>query len=84
SLSINKGDYEAIVGESGRGKSTIASLILNKYKASKGKITLNGTDINNIDFSKLYNSVSIISTNSYIFNGTVRDNLLIAKKDETL
>ncbi len=84
SLSINKGEYVAIVGESGSGKSTIASLILNNYKASKGKITLNGTDINNIDFSKLYNRVSIISTNSYIFNGTVRDNLLIAKKDATL
>ena len=84
SLSINKGDYVAIVGESGSGKSTIASLILNNYKASKGKIALNGTDINNIDFSKLYNRVSIISTNSYIFNGTVRDNLLIAKKDATL
>ena len=84
SLSINKGDYVAIVGESGSGKSTIASLILNNYKASKGKITLNGVDINNIDFSKLYNRVSIISTNSYIFNGTVRDNLLIAKKDATL
>ena len=84
SLSINKGEYVAIVGESGSGKSTIASLILNNYKASKGKITLNGADINNIDFSKLYNRVYIISTNSYIFNGTVRDNLLIAKKDATL
>ncbi|MGV1025715.1 ABC transporter ATP-binding protein/permease [Clostridium perfringens] len=84
SLSINKGDYVAIVGESGSGKSTIASLILNNYKASKGKITLNGADINNIDFSKLYNRVSIISTNSYIFNGTIKDNLLIAKKNATL
>ena len=52
SLSINKGEYVAIVGESGSGKSTIASLILNNYKASKGKITLNGADINNIDSKK--------------------------------
>ena len=40
--------------------------------------------LNNIDFSKLYNRVSIISTNSYIFNGTIKDNLLIAKKNATL
>ena len=84
SLSINKGEYVAIVGESGSGKSTIASLILNSYEASKGSITLNGEDINSIDFSTLYNKISTISTNSYIFNGTVRDNLLIAKRDATL
>lgn len=84
SFEIGRGEYIAIVGESGSGKSTIASLILNSYKASKGLITLNGTNIDNIGFSNLYSKISIISTNSYIFNGTIKENLLMAKKDATL
>ncbi len=84
SMNIKKGEYVAIVGESGSGKSTIASLLLNSYKVNSGKIKLNGIDINKIGFNKLYDKISIISTNSYVFNGTLKDNLIMANQEATL
>ena len=80
---INNGGINAVVGESGSGKSTIASLILNKYDVVKGNIFINDINIKELDFDTIYNNISIVSTNSYIFNGTILDNLLIAKKDAT-
>jgi ATP-binding cassette, subfamily C, bacterial len=73
----------AIVGESGSGKSTIASIILNNYKVNQGEILLNSVDIENIDLDTIYENIALISTNSYIFNGTILDNLLIGKKYAT-
>lgn len=75
----NKG-LVAIVGESGSGKSTVASLILNLYKVNAGKIKFNNIDINNIGINNIYKKVSLISTNSYIFNGSILDNLLMGNK----
>lgn len=82
-LDINNGGINAIVGESGSGKSTIASLILNKYDIQEGNIFINDIDARELDFDTIYNNISIVSTNSYIFNGTILENLLIAKKDAT-
>ncbi|MDU1567646.1 MAG: ABC transporter ATP-binding protein/permease [Clostridium sp.] len=73
----------AIVGESGSGKSTIASIILNNYKVNKGEVLLNSGDIEKIDLDTIYENIALISTNSYIFNGTILDNLLIGKKYAT-
>ncbi|WP_352417349.1 ABC transporter ATP-binding protein/permease [Clostridium tertium] len=73
----------AIVGESGSGKSTIASIILNNYKVNKGEVLLNSVNIENIDLDTIYENIALISTNSYIFNGTILDNLLIGKKYAT-
>lgn len=70
----------AIVGESGSGKSTIASIILNNYKVNKGEVLVNTTDIEKIDSDAIYANIALISTNSYIFNGTILDNLLIGNK----
>lgn len=80
-MNISQGGITAIVGESGSGKSTIASLILNNHSVSKGNILLNGVNIENISLKTLYNNVGLVSTNSYIFNGTILDNLLMAKKN---
>ena len=73
----------AIVGESGSGKSTIASVILNNYKVNKGQILLNSMDIENLNTNLIYENVGLISTNSYIFNGSILDNLLVGKNDAT-
>ena len=81
SMSIKSKNLTAIVGESGSGKSTIASLILNNYSVTEGKILLNNKDIEEINLDKICDNMAIISTNSYIFNGTILDNLLMAKKD---
>ncbi|CDG02340.1 Putative ABC transporter, permease/ATP-binding protein [Clostridium chauvoei JF4335] len=72
----NKG-LVAIVGESGSGKSTIASLILNSYVVNNGEIKFNDINVNNIALDTIYNKLSLISTNSYIFNGSILDNLLM-------
>lgn len=83
-LEIDNGGITAIVGESGSGKSTSASLILNKYDASKGSILINDIDIKDLDFDTIYNNISIVSTNSYIFSGSILDNLLLGKKEATM
>ena len=80
-ITITNPGVTAIVGESGSGKSTLASLILNQHSLTDGNIFVNGIDINDIQLKELYGNVGIVSTNSYIFNGTILDNLLIAKKN---
>lgn len=84
SMKFEKDKFTAIVGESGSGKSTIASLLLNTFKVNKGNIKVNGIDINRIPLKDLYEKMVIISTNSFIFNGSIKDNLLIGKKDATV
>lgn len=78
----NKG-LVAIVGESGSGKSTIASLILNSYVVNNGEIKFNDINVNNIALDTIYNKLSLISTNSYIFNGSILDNLLMGNGKAT-
>lgn len=82
-MKFEKDKFTAIVGESGSGKSTIASLLLNIYKVQQGKISLNNIDINKINHKDLYEKIIIISTNSFIFNGSIKENLLIGKKEAT-
>ena len=87
SLDIEAGQFVSVVGVSGSGKSTIASLITGKYKDFDGCIKINGVPIAEIDESDLMNAIVTVKYNSYIFGGTVRENLLIANeeaKDEDL
>lgn len=74
-MEIKNGQLVAIVGESGSGKSTIASLILNAHSVTSGEIKFNKLNIENINIEDIYKRVSLVSTNSYIFNGTILDNL---------
>lgn len=83
SLNIKNKGFTAIVGRSGSGKSTIANLLLNTYEVNKGEIMLNDTNLNNISFDDIYEKIMLINTNSYIFNGTILDNLKIAKENLT-
>lgn len=81
SMDIPANSFIAIVGQSGSGKSTIASLILNNYEVQKGKILFNGININDLSFDEIYSKIALISTNSYIFNGTILDNLLVGNRN---
>ncbi len=83
SLNIKNKGFTAIVGRSGSGKSTIANLLLNTYEVNKGEIMFNNTNLNNISFDNIYEKIMLINTNSYIFNGTILDNLKIAKENLT-
>ena len=76
-----KGSFTAIVGESGCGKSTIAAILMGRNKGYTGKITVGGTALSEISEESLMQNVTYISHQSYLFKGTVRDNLLMACPD---
>lgn len=78
-LDIQNNDFVAIVGESGSGKSTLGALLVKQFMPVKGCLYINGMDIRNIQSACLRQKIGLLSTNSYIFNGTVRDNLLTAR-----
>lgn len=74
-----KGSFTAIVGESGCGKSTIAAILMGRNKGYTGEITVGGTSLSEISEASLMENLTYISHNSYLFKGTVRDNLLMAR-----
>lgn len=77
-MNFKQGSFTAIVGKSGCGKSTVASILTGKNKGFKGSVTIGNIPINEISESSLMNSITYIGHNSYIFKGTVRENLLMA------
>lgn len=76
-----EGKITALVGESGCGKSTIAGLLMGKNKGYKGTITIGGVELSEIVETSLMNNVTVVSHNSYLFKGTVRENLLMGKSN---
>ena len=80
---LKSGHSLAIVGPSGSGKSTIVNLIPRLYDVTDGKVTFDGIDVRNWDLETLRSEVGIVSQETYLFNGTIRENLLYAKEDAT-
>ena len=78
-MSFPKGSFTAIVGESGCGKSTIAAILMGRNKGYCGDITVGGTPLSEISEASLMENFTYISHQSYLFKGTVRDNLLMAR-----
>ena len=74
-----KDSFTALVGESGCGKSTIASILTGKNKSYGGRIKIGNEDFREISEKSLMENITYISNKSYLFKGTVRDNLLIGK-----
>ena len=74
-----KGSFTAIVGESGCGKSTIAAILMGRNKGYSGSITVGGVPLSEISEGSLMANFTYISHQSYLFKGTVRDNLLMAR-----
>jgi ATP-binding cassette subfamily B protein len=83
SFELKEGKSIAIVGPSGAGKSTIINLIPRIYDVVDGQILLDGMDIRKLDLSFLRKNVGMVTQDTYLFNGTIRDNLLYAKFDAT-
>ena len=83
SFSLPAGRSIAIVGPSGSGKSTIVNLIPRLYDTTAGTVTFDGTDVRKLDLSFLRSQVGVVSQETYLFNGTIRENLLYAKPDAT-
>lgn len=81
SMELKPGSFTAIVGESGSGKSTLASVLTGQNKKRKGALTIGGVDFYDISEQSRMRHITYVSHNSYLFGGTVRDNLLMAKPD---
>ena len=80
SFKVKANTTVAFVGKSGSGKSTIFSLLNKLYNVSDGKIFIDGYDINTLTKDSIRNNMSIITQNPYIFNLSIRDNLLLVKE----
>ncbi|MDR2608679.1 MAG: ABC transporter ATP-binding protein/permease [Treponema sp.] len=79
SFVIKNGEYVALTGASGIGKTTLCSLIPRFYEASAGKITIDGIDIKTVDIEDLRRRIGVVQQDCYIFSGTVRENIAYGK-----
>ena len=80
-LSFPKGSFTSLVGESGCGKSTIASILMGRSRGYSGSVTIGGAELREISEESLMRHITYISHQSYLFKGTVRSNLLMGKPD---
>ena len=83
SFTIPSGKMVAIVGPSGAGKSTIVNLLLRLYDVDSGAVSIAGTDVRDFDLAYLRGNIGVVTQDAYLFNGTIRENLLYAKPDAT-
>lgn len=84
SFEIEPNQKVAFVGKSGAGKTTIFSLITKLYSIDEGEILLDGYNINELTCNSLRDNMSIITQNPYIFNFSIKENLLLAKEDASM
>ncbi len=82
-FTVPGGQMFAVVGPSGSGKSTVVNLIPRLYDVCAGRVTVAGVDVRDFDLSYLRSQVGVVTQDTYLFNGTIRDNLLYAKDDAT-
>lgn len=83
SVSIPAGSFISLVGESGCGKSTIAGLLMGRNRGYRGSITIGGKELSEMDETQLMAAVTLIRHDSYLFKGTVEENLRMAKPEAT-
>ena len=81
SFKVREKEFVALVGPSGAGKSTVVSLLLRFFDPTSGRILIGGTDIRELSIEALRSLVSVVSQDTYLFHGTIEDNLKIAKPD---
>ncbi len=82
-FTVPGGRMYAIVGPSGSGKSTVVNLIPRLYDVAAGSVRIGGTDVRDFDLSYLRSNIGVVTQETYLFNGTIRENLLYAKEDAT-
>jgi len=83
SFTIQPNTTVAFVGKSGSGKSTILNLMSKLYTVDEGEITIDKVNINDLTKNTLRNTISLVNQFPYIFDMTIKENLLLAKKDAT-
>lgn len=80
-FSVPGGQMVAIVGPSGSGKSTVVNLIPRLYDVCDGSVKINGVDVRDIDLEYLREAIGVVTQDTYLFNGTIKENLLYANEN---
>jgi len=83
SFEVKAGERVGIVGPSGAGKSTVARLLLRFYDPERGRVTIGGRDIRELTLDQLRGLIAVVSQDTYLFHGTVEENLRMGKPDAT-
>ena len=83
SAKLEIGKMYAFVGNSGGGKSTFVSLLPRFYDIQKGEILIDGVNVKDIDLHDLRENIAVVFQDNFLFNGTIRDNILLGKTDYT-
>jgi ATP-binding cassette subfamily B protein/subfamily B ATP-binding cassette protein MsbA len=83
SLQARPGEMIALVGPTGAGKSTLVNLLPAFYEITSGRITIDGHDLDGITLESLRQQISVVSQEAFLFNGTVRENILYGRLDAT-
>ena len=83
SFELKSGDCIAVVGPSGSGKSTLVNLSPRLYDVVSGEVFFDGVDVRSLDLAYLRKNIGVVTQESYLFNGTIGDNLLYAKPNAT-
>lgn len=82
-LTVNPGELVAIVGPTGGGKTTLVNLLMRFYEIDSGKITIGGININDVSRNNLRSIFGMVLQDTWLFNGTVKENLSYSKSDAT-
>ncbi len=82
-FTIEPGQVVAVVGPSGSGKSTLANLLPRLYDPTRGRILINGQDISRVTLSSLRAHIGVVQQETFLFSGTVRENILLGRPDAT-
>src|SRR5699024_12611432 len=82
-LEVKPGETTAFVGHTGAGKTTIINLIARFYKYNSGSITLDGIELKNIKRSSLRQHMAFVLQDSFLFKGTIKDNIRYGRLDAT-
>ncbi|WP_042403899.1 ABC transporter ATP-binding protein [Streptacidiphilus carbonis] len=82
-LTVPAGSSLAVVGETGSGKTTLSYLVPRLYDVTSGRVLIDGTDVRELSFESLADTVGVVSQETYLFHASVADNLRFAKPDAT-
>ncbi len=83
SLTLAKGKVTALVGHTGAGKSTVANLLQRYYDVTSGSVSINGVDVREFDLLDLRMRIGVVAQDPFLFDGSIRDNLILAKQEAT-
>ncbi|MEU4324296.1 ABC transporter ATP-binding protein/permease [Nonomuraea dietziae] len=83
SFTVKEGQTLALVGPSGAGKSTLAALLQRHHDPSEGRITIGGVDLRDLSLDALRSGIAVVAQDTYLFHGTIADNLRLARPQAT-